>query len=105
MYFSDKDISVITTASKVVDDYGLIKNDYVLTKLYEFLVAINEYDEKISSHGAESTYSCLMIVLSLLDGDVPDMKLKFTDKRKLAPLKNDMLDLAERMNANFHFDN
>lgn len=105
MNFSEKDILVITTASKLVEDYGLIKNDYVLTKLYEFLIAINEHEEYISSHGAESAYSCLMVALSLLDGDAPDIKLKFTDRRKIAPFKNDMLDLAERMNATHHFDN
>ncbi|MDT2815997.1 hypothetical protein P7H75_14145 [Vagococcus carniphilus] len=105
MNFSNKDIIVFTYASKTVDNYNLIKNDYVKQKLYQFIIDINEHEENGSFHGVQSAYSCLIVVLDLLEGNNTELKLKFTDKRKLIPYKNDMLDLATRMNDFYHFDN
>lgn len=105
MNFSSKDIKLLQEATFVASKYGLIKNEYVLQKLTEFNTSLIMKENHTSYHGAQSAYSCLLVVADLIDGTAPNIKLKYKDKRNISPLKNSILDLARRMDENFNFEN
>ena len=105
MEITDKEITLLTKTSRIALEYDLIDSDYTSIKIAEFLNAAINQETKVSGQGFQAAYDCLFLVLDLIDGQSPNVKIKFTDKRKLIPLKQDIINLTERINNHYHFDN